>query len=220
MSYSEYHNMHKVESITHLTETTFVVRFERKALDFIPGQHLVLGRKGDSEFRQYSIYSGVNDPFFEILVKEVENGQVTPKLRKLKVGDELEINGPMGYFTLNSAQQNNTPVVFIATGTGIAPFHSMVASYPKLQYQLLHGVRTIDEAYHQNNYPKGNLIICTSRDKKGHFTGRVTEYLKTKTFKPDTHFYLCGNSEMIFDAMEWLKDQGVSANKMYAEVYF
>ena len=87
MSNLNYHNIHKVEKIRHLTNDTFVIRLERKEINFTPGQHLVMGIKGDKEFRQYSIYSGVNDPYIELLIKEVGTGVVTPKLKKLKPGD-------------------------------------------------------------------------------------------------------------------------------------
>jgi ferredoxin-NADP reductase len=138
----------------------------------------------------------------------------------LQAGDELEINGPMGYFTVNGAQQKGSPVVFIASGTGIAPFHSVVKSYPKLNYKLIHGVRTSNEGYEKENYKSTQFTLCTSQDNNSDYKGRVTNYIKEQNFEKDTSFYLCGNSEMIFDAMEILKEKGVENNKMFAEVYF
>lgn len=220
MSEEYYHDTHKVLSINHLTDSTFILRIERNKLEYIPGQHLVLGRKDEGEFRQYSIYSSMNDPFFEILVKEVEDGEVSPKLKKLVTGDEVEINGPMGYFTISEAKRKNNPIVMIATGTGIAPFKSLISSYPDMNYELIHGVKTIDEAYEKDTYDAKRLTVCTSRDEQGNYKGRVTEYLKTQSFDKETLFYLCGNSEMIFDAMELLKEQGMNTNNMFAEVYF
>jgi len=215
-----YHNVHKIEQIRHLNDSTFVIQIERKGLNFIPGQHLVVGKNGDKEFRQYSLYNSINDPYFEILVKEVEKGVVTPKLKNMKAGDELEINGPMGYFTLSELTRKTKPVVMIATGTGIAPFKSFISSYPGMDYKLIHGVRTGEEAYNKELYAKDRYILCTTRDNSGQIKGRVTDYIKNNTFSKDTQFYLCGNSEMIFDAMEILKDKGMVANQMFAEVYF
>lgn len=220
MAIDYYHNIHKVEEVEFLNSSTFVIRIERKGIEFTPGQHLVVGKKGESEFRQYSLYNGTDSNHFEILVKEVEDGIVTPKLKKIKAGDELEINGPMGYFTISENRRKNHPIVFIATGTGIAPFKSFIASHIDMNYQLIHGVRTIDEAYEKDFYPKENYTLCTSRDKNGNFHGRVTEYIKTQKFSDNTLFYLCGNSEMIFDAMEILKEKGMNPNHMFAEVYF
>jgi ferredoxin/flavodoxin---NADP+ reductase len=220
MEYTYYHNIHRVEDIKFLTNSTFIVRFERKRLNFIPGQHLVVGLKGDHDFRQYSIYSGLNDPFFEILVKEVIDGTVTPKLSLLNPGDELEINGPMGHFTLNETRRNNHPVVFIATGTGIAPFKSMVSSYPSFDYRIIHGVRNARDAYQHEYYPKEKYIMCTSGESTTGFYGRVTDFISNQYFDPDTLFYMCGNSQMIFDTMEILRQKGANPKHLIAEVYF
>ena len=215
-----YHNIHKIEEVRHINNLTFILQIERKGLDFIPGQHLVVGKKGDKEFRQYSLYNAINDNFFEILVKEVEDGQVTPKLKNMKPGDKLEISGPMGYFTLSKNTQKHIPLVFIATGTGIAPFKSFVTSYPNMDYKLIHGVKNISEAFDKELYNENSYVLCTSQDSKGNFKGRVTDYIKSQNFSKDTHFYLCGNSEMIFDVMEILKNKNFKANQMFAEVYF
>ncbi|HAM99462.1 MAG TPA: oxidoreductase [Marinilabiliales bacterium] len=220
MSETYHHSFHKILNVRHLTENTFIVQLERNGLNFIPGQHLVVGKKGDKEFRQYSIYSGLNEPYFEILVREVAKGSVTPKLKKLVPGDELEINGPMGYFTLSEQRRQSHPIVMIATGTGIAPFHSWVSSFRDMNYQMIHGVRKSEEAYGNGAFRKDRFRLCTSQEINGHFHGRVTEYLKKAYFSPDSLFYLCGNSEMIFDAMEILKTKGMNTNNMFAEVYF
>lgn len=220
MEYTYYHNIHRVEEIIHLTDSTFIVRFERKGLNFTPGQHLVVGTKGAHDFRQYSIYSSLNDPYFEILVKEVVDGVVTPRLKLLKPGDELELNGPMGHFTLSETRRKSHPVVFIATGTGIAPFKSMIGSYPAFDYQIIHGVRKAEEAYQSELFPKDRYILCTSKDHSDGYFGRVTDYISQQHFAPDTLFYLCGNSQMIFDAMEILRDKGANPKHLIAEVYF
>ena len=63
-------------------------------------------------------------------------------------------------------------------------------------------------------------MVCTSRDQKGDFAGRLTDYLKQENFDKDTIFYLCGNSDMIFDAMEILKEKGFGRDEINCEVYF
>jgi ferredoxin-NADP reductase len=110
--------------------------------------------------------------------------------------------------------------VFIASGTGIAPFHSMVKSYPDLDYQLIHGVRYANEAYEKEEYQRDRYVLCTSRDDNSDFKGRVTTYLQQNDFDPNTSFYLCGNSDMIFDAMEILKEKGYDRDNVNVEVYF
>ncbi len=209
---------HKVVDIKHLTNSTFIIYIERKNIVFKPGQYIVLGIKGNNDFRQYSIYSGTNEKYLSILVKEVENGELSPLLKHLETGNEVEIEGPMGHFSISNNHKGG--IVMIASGTGIAPFHSFVVSNPNANYKLIHGIRTIDEAYEHYHYKTENYITCTSSNNTGAFNGRVTKYLESQSFKADTLFYLCGNSNMIFDAMDILKAKGVENSNMFAEIYF
>lgn len=213
-------DIYKVQSIRHLTDTTYVVRFDRNNMQFIAGQHLSVGLANDPQAREYSIYSSDNDPFLEILVKEVEDGIVSKRLKKVKPGDALRVTGPMGFFKLNEAEVETHPHLFVATGTGISPFHSFVGSYPSLNYQLVHGVRFASEAYERENYEKGRYTLCTSRDKKGDFNGRTTDFLRTLKLAPETQVFLCGNCDMIFEVYDILTDKGIPTENIHTEVYF
>lgn len=66
-------------------------------------------------------------------------------------------------------------------------------------------VRYSSEAYDRHEYANDRYVLCTSRDDQGTYHGRLTSYLKNRTFAAETQFYLCGNSDMIFDAIEILK---------------
>lgn len=213
-------HFYKVIDIQNLTENTFVLSLPKSRFKFTAGQHISLSILGDYQSREYSIYSAEEGENLELLVKEVEGGYFSPKLKHLKIGDMVEIHGPFGKFGLDKQKLNSHKHVFIASGTGIAPFHSMVKSNPSLNYQLIHGVRYADEAYGKETYNKTNYTLCTSRDDKGDFKGRVTAYLRQTDFDKKTSFYLCGNSDMIFDAMEILKDKGFDRDNVNVEVYF
>ena len=213
-------SFYKIEEIRHLTGETFSLKLPRARFPFQAGQHLSLGIHGDYQSREYSIYSGENDANLEILVKEVDNGYFTPKLRKLKAGDLVEIHGPFGKFGMEAKAAETGKFVFIASGTGIAPFRSMVRTYPEIDYTLIHGVRLATEAYDRHEFASDRYVLCTSRDPKGTYPGRVTGYLKNCTFAPETDFYLCGNSDMIFDALEILKEKGFERDQIHCEVYF
>lgn len=213
-------SFYKIEEIRHLTGETFSLKLPRARFSFQAGQHLSLGIHGDYQSREYSIYSGENDANLEVLVKEVDNGYFTPKLRKLKAGDLVEIHGPFGKFGMEAKAAETGKFVFIASGTGIAPFRSMVRTYPEIDYTLIHGVRQASEAYDRHEYASDRYVLCTSRDPKGTYPGRVTGYLKNCTFAPETDFYLCGNSDMIFDALEILKEKGFERDQIHCEVYF
>jgi ferredoxin--NADP+ reductase/benzoate/toluate 1,2-dioxygenase reductase subunit len=213
-------SFYKVEEIRPLTDETFSLKLPKPRFAFLAGQHISLGIKGDYQSREYSIYSGVNDETLEILVKEVENGYFTPKLRKLKAGDFVEIHGPFGKFGMEPKDAATGKFVFIASGTGIAPFRSIVRTYPEIDYKLIHGVRYSKEAYDRTEYNADRYVLCSSRDALGDYQGRLTGYLKNCLFAPETQFYLCGNSDMIFDALEILKDKGFDRDQIHCEVYF
>lgn len=214
-------NFQKILNVRNLTDSTFVLEIEKNGMVFEPGQHILLGKAGDIHHREYSIYSGVDDPSLEVLVKEVEEGDVSKKLKRLKSNDEVEIQGPLGFFTIEEEfLSGDNSFLFISSGTGISPFHSMVKSIPGLNYTLLHGIRTIDEAYEKDQYDPDRYIACTSRDNKGDFHGRVTDYIKSHDIDKNTHCYLCGNFEMIRDAMDLLEEKGIAQDHLHAEVYF
>ena len=209
-----------VSEIRNLSDASYVVRFSRRNLSFKPGQHLVVGVLGMSDAREYSVYSGTSEDYLEIIVREVENGIVSKKLRKMNPGNTLEVNGPYGFFLTNAQPPSNKKLLFIASGTGIAPFHSFVKTYPNADYTIIHGIRTIEEAYEKNDYKEGRYISCTSRDEKGDFHGRLTSYLKTLEIEKDTMVYLCGNSDMVFETIDILQEKGLSNSHIFTEVYF
>lgn len=197
----------------------WVLRFDRKNLEFSPGQHLSVSPPGSRDFREYSIYSGTEQEFLEILLKEVEGGKVSLALAACKPGDFLSLWGPIGFFTLPAESQKD-PLLFIATGTGISPFHSFVLSRPGLDYRLVHGIRDLEEAYEADTFPSSRYISCTSRSQDGIFSGRVTRWLETQTLEPQTQIYLCGNCDMIYEVFDQLKARGFSSRQIFSEVYF
>jgi ferredoxin/flavodoxin---NADP+ reductase len=211
----------KVRGIRELTPSAYVLRFDRNGIPFRAGQHILLGKKDDLQAREYSIYSAEQDDYFEVLVKEVKEGMVSKQLKKLKPGEPVNFENPVGYFTLKNEDISGKKYLFIASGTGIAPFHSFVRSYPGLNYRLLHGVSYAGESYEKQDYDKEKLILCTSRDKNGDFHGRVTDYLRKNPIEDkNTLCYFCGNCEMIHEAYDILLQQGVPSENLFAEVYF
>ncbi len=213
-------NYYKVGKLRNLTENTFVLTLPKSRFKFIAGQHISLSIMGDYQSREYSIYSAEEGDNLEVLVKEVDGGYFSPKIKHLKEGEMVEVHGPFGKFGLDEKRLKSHKHVFIASGTGIAPFHSIVKSYPELDYEVIHGVRFADEAYEKEHYNNERFTTCASRDEKGDFKGRLTEYLKQAEFSENTSFYLCGNSDMIFDSMEILKEKGFDRENVTVEVYF
>jgi ferredoxin/flavodoxin---NADP+ reductase len=210
----------KITQIRFLTETTYVLRLDRGNIQFRAGQHIIAGLKDELNQREYSIYSGEKDDYLEILIREVINGSVSVQLKNCKPGQVLQVNGPFGSFGVEEFDMFTRKMVFIATGTGISPFHSFVKSYPGINYTLIHGVRYKSEAYEKHDYDPHRYILCTSQELNGGHKGRVTKYLPGYHVDSDMLFYLCGNNSMIYECYHILRDKGVPDENIFSEVYF
>lgn len=170
--------------------------------------------------REYTVYRGENDDYLEILVRDIPEGNVSPQLKNCSPGQFLQVNGPFGSFGLEKFDMYFRKLIFIATGTGISPFHSFVRSFPGINYTLFHGVQYSNEAYQRNDYDPSRYILCTSKEVKGEHKGRVTKFLPDYPVVPDMLFYLCGNRNMIYEVENILRARGIPDGKIFTEVYF
>jgi NAD(P)H-flavin reductase len=115
--------------------------------------------------------------------------------------------------------------VFVATGTGVAPFASMARAGVK-DFILLHGVRRFLDLYCESLFRKTarRYVPCVSNLKdpgegaSGVFAGRVTGFLEEHMPFGAYDFYLCGRGEMIRDAIH-LVDQKFSDSLVYTEPF-
>lgn len=219
VSEEEIKKLHRILQVKYLTPDTFIIRLERKNFEFKAGQHVHVKIPGNPKHREYSVYSGEQDDYLEFLVKEVKDGYLTPMLKKRKEGDFLQITGPAGQFKIRENHMDKK-FLFIASGTGISPFHCYIKTYAHLDYKILHGVRYSNEAYEKDAYDPSRIVVCTTGDNQSDFYGRVTEYLKQNPTSHETLVYLCGNYNMIVDSMEILKQQGFPREQIYVETYF
>ncbi len=211
---------HRVHRVRELSSGAFVLRLDRQGLEFEPGQYLSVGVKGDLDMREYSIYSGPQEDYLEILVKEVEGGYVSRRLRTLGPGDYVTVEGPFGFFVTQAEQHADGRYLFLATGTGVSPFHCLTRAFPELDYTLLHGVRRLEERYESEAFDPDRYIACVTQEEGGDFQGRVTDYLRAHPVEPETLCYACGNCDMIYEVFDILRNLGVPPEHLFAEVYF
>lgn len=201
-----------------LSERTTCLKTERSGGPIVAGQCFNVGIPGAGVNREYSMYSDANAPYLEFLIRDVEDGTVSPLLAALKPGEDVEIDGPYGEFSLKHAEDESQHYLFVCTGTGIAPFHSFVATYPGIKYRVLHGVRFPDEQYDASDYFPGSYVGCVSKaEGESH---RVTDNLKSNPVDQSTVVYMCGNRSMIIDVFAVLRDGGVSGDNLFTEVFF
>lgn len=189
-------------------------------MQFKAGQHIIAGLPGELNQREYSIYSGEKDDYLDILVREIPEGIVSVQLKQCKPGQFLQINGPFGSFGPEIFDVASGKLIFIATGTGISPFHSIVRSCPGIDYTLIHGVRYISEAYDRHEYDPERYTLCTSRESHEGRQGRITSLLSDYTVNPDMRFYVCGNANMIYEVFHIFRNKGILAENIFTEVYF
>jgi ferredoxin-NADP reductase len=186
--------------------------------DFIPGQSIALSL-GDIPPRFYSIASGNAEATVEVLYDLVEDGLLTPKLAALTPGEEVLVSRPFGRF-----RDQEGPSCWVAAGTGIAPFVSMVRSGAVAEKTLIHGSRSIAGLIHRDLFASTlgeRYSPCCSRETgQGVFKGRPTEWLTTHPFPNAPRYLLCGSSGMVVDVRDVIIGKGVPFSNVIAEIYF
>ena len=220
--------------------------------DFLPGQFAVLGLPGSSPRdpfadpedppaepdklirRSYSIASSSRArEYLEFYVALVHSGTLSPRLFALKEGDRLFLGRKFtGLFTLDKVPQDQH-LILIATGTGIAPYMSMLRTDIPLEatrrFAVLHGARhSWDLGYRsellalQSLCPNFTYLTVVSRPEGElepwpHASGYVQDLWRSGEleaswgFKPppaDTHIFLCGNPSMVDQMSQILQGEG------------
>jgi NAD(P)H-flavin reductase len=202
-----------------ISKKAFEIRIEKPSLfTFEPGQRICLIY--NTVERDYSMVSSPANKDLVLCIRKVEGGVLSPQLSSVSMGTLLNFTGPHGYFTF---QPSIRPAVFIATGTGIAPFCSIVGS-GVTDITLLHGVMLSDDLYYADflRSTVKSYVPCLStpyESSADYFAGKVTDYLQ-KHLAPEAYdFYLCGRSEMIRDATH-LIDEKFAGSLIYTEQYY
>jgi ferredoxin--NADP+ reductase len=197
----------------------FVLKFNRD-FNFVAGQVISIAMHADEQPRMYSVASGMQDDEIWILYNIKPDGELTPELSKLKAGDTIYISAPEGSF-YGTAK----PSVWIASGTGIAPFVSMWRSGLKKDKLLIHGGRFLHSFYFEEEFKNilgDDYIRCCSHETgEGVYHGRLTQWLREKKDLPaDRKYYLCGSAEMVVETRDILIEKEIPYENIVAEIYF
>jgi ferredoxin-NADP reductase len=217
-----------------LTPSVMRIHFDpSKKFKFTAGQFLslIVPNGHDKPHRRAYSFSTPPGEGFELCVKHVKGGPGTEYLASLKVGDTFQATAPYGDFIYETKPGRNA--CFICTGTGIAPFRSMILSQnykenPPDKGIMLFGAPTEEEIIYPGFFEKQgietiNALSHCSEQWKG-YRGKVTDYLKSLSSDWPWHatdFYLCGNGAMVADVRRILRNgRGVSPEQIFQEVYF
>jgi ferredoxin-NADP reductase len=201
-------------------------------LDFLPGQftsftEMIGGKEITRAYSLASAPSGTNR--FELCLNRVHPGHLSPRLFDMNPGDRIQMRDPLGMFVLRQPLRDS---VFIATGTGIAPYRSMLqaslnASSPSIT--LLFGVRYESHLLYRQEFegmaqrhPHFRFWPTLTRPDAG-WTGRQgrvqTHLTEAIGERRDLDFYLCGLKEMVEEVRAALKAQGFDRKQIFYEKY-
>jgi ferredoxin-NADP reductase len=205
--------------------------------DFVAGQWLSLKHShsdGREITRAYSIASPPEESNrFALCLNRVSNGLMSNFLCELRVGEELSCQGPFGDFILRPPVRDT---VFIATGTGIAPFRSMLhwlfgkeSRHQGQQFWLVFGSRSETDIYYHQEFlclaaahPNFHYLPTLSRGstewtgRRGYVQDHVAETLAGRT---DMHAYVCGLDKMIKANRDLLESGGWERKAIRYEKY-
>lgn len=210
-----------VAASRRLGPDVFELAFKRPAgFDFSAGQRLRI-HLGEAS-RDYSIASPPGADRLTICLRRFAGGRVSPHLSTLRAGAPVTVSGPYGHFRF---QASGPPAVFVATGTGIAPFRAMVLD-GRRPHLVIHGVPVAAARFYREDFQAAAVAYtaCLSRENgaphgDGCFTGRVTRYLQQRLPPGAYDFYLCGRQEMIRDATLIL-DERFGGGRVYTEAFY
>lgn len=195
-----------------------VISFSRD-FDFKPGQVVKIAVDRNHPPRIYSICSGYKENEVRILFNVKDDGFLTPKLAAMIPGEEILVSLPYGSF-LGTREK----AWLIATGTGIAPFYSMIKSGLAANKKLIHGVRKNNQFYFEDELEQElneNYVRCCSAESSCNtFPGRVTDYLNEREDLPDVKYYICGQALMVVEVRDLLIKKGIPFENIMAEIYF
>ena len=209
---------------------------------FEPGQYATLGLVGHDGpkliQRPMSVSSSADDlSEYEFFIRRVEVGGFTPLLWERSLGDPINIKGPKGKFLL---QDDGRRAVFVASGTGLAPFTSMIDTLrdrgQERDIVLLHGVsHPHDLAWHDeltalqaSGFPLRYVPTISRPDENPTWTGStgrvetiVEGQLDEHGLTPDNAtLYLCGNPDMITRVDEIATERGFPPEQIRKELYW
>jgi len=170
--------------------------------------------------RPYSIASAPSNPYvIDLLLNLVPGGPGSTFLFSLQSGDPVTFRGPAGTFVLREYPDRR--LLFVATGTGIAPIRSMLhARLPSpTPITLIWGLRHEHDVYYQHElaelgaqFPEFSYTITLSQPSSSWAgaVGRVQSHLESHIAAvDDLAVYVCGSKAMITSVIEQIRSRGM-----------
>jgi benzoate/toluate 1,2-dioxygenase reductase subunit len=202
---------------------------EATAPVFLPGQYVNIDVPGSAQHRSYSFSSAPGESRIRFLIKKIPGGVMSTWLESACPGDRVELTGPLGSFYLRAVER---PLLFLAGGTGLAPFLAMlevlarVASQQKVH--LIYGVtRDLDlvqvdalDAYAAKLPNFSYATVVADADSAHPRKGWVTQHIPAEALNEgDVDVYLCGPPPMVDAVRQYFDDNGMKPNSFHYEKF-
>ncbi len=218
-------------AVERLSETTIAFSLDGiPDLAFLPGQYVNLQVPGTDQRRSYSFSSSPGAPALSFLVRDIPRGAMSTWLRENAApGTPMELVGPAGSFYLREVKR---PLLFLAGGTGLAPFLSMLgrisATGTTQPIHLVYGVTNEEDLVAVERLdefaaaiPGFTFACCVAAEASAYpRKGYVTRYIEPAQLNGgDVDVYLCGPPPMVEAVRAWLGEQGVAPANFYYEKF-
>ena len=217
----------------------FSLTFDTELLPFKAGQFIKVGLEVDGERveRPYSLVNAPDEKPGEIYFNLVDEGPLTSELANIKPGDRIWVTRDAHGFLVLEEVPETRHLWMMATGTGLGPFLSMLASgeatarFDKLV--LVHGVRyerdlsyrdRIEEISAEMGHKFNYLPIISRENAQNALTGRITHLIESGELESkagvqisaeESHVMLCGNINMIRDVIALLEPRSMKKHKRF-----
>ncbi len=230
----------RIEDATFNTKRFWIEVQDTEKFDFLPGQFVTLDlpihEKRNKRWRSYSIAShpdGTN--IIELVIVLLEGGLGTNYLfSEMQIGSELQLRGPQGSFVLPKEMDKN--LFLICTGTGVAPFRSMV-HYIHLHHiehkniYLIFGCRTLSDCLYKDELEAlskemNNFYYLPTFSREDHNNTSINHGYVHHLYediimqeKAPANFLLCGWKNMIDEAKANILSFGYDKYDVHLELY-
>ena len=218
----------EVAGITPLGEAAVVLDLDGPGCDFLPGQYVNIDVPGAGLARSYSFSSAPGAGRMSFLIRRIPDGVMGTWLGRARPGDRVRVTGPMGSFYLRPVTR---PLLFLAGGTGLAPFLSMLevlaGQGSTERIHLVYGVtRDADlvlvdalEGFAARLPGFGFTTVVadagSAHPRKGWVTGHMPGDLMAGAFDA----YLCGPPPMVDAVRGWFAEQGIAPASFHYEKF-
>jgi benzoate/toluate 1,2-dioxygenase reductase subunit len=222
-----------IEMVNQVSASTIELSLnlsDGKGISFLPGQYVKLGIPGTDQSRSYSFSSQPGDSHASFVVRNVPGGKMSQYLTdNAAPGATMTLSGPFGNFYLREIKR---PVLFLAGGTGIAPFLSMlsvlqkqpVAHPVKMVFGVTNDVDLVSIDALEKSVKEINSFeyrTCVASQESVHARkGYVTEHIEDSWLNAgDVDIYLCGPIAMVDAVRAWLTAQNIKPANFYYEKF-